>query len=68
MPSEEVKEKESKPDHMFIQDDRDRFGDQKYPIVNKAGVPGPGAYDIKQSIENVAQKIIVVEEQRKLLK
>jgi hypothetical protein len=31
-------------------------------------VPGPGAYDIKQSIETVAQKVIVVEEQRKLLK
>lgn len=53
---------------MFIQDDRDRFGEQKYPIVARAPVPGPGAYDIKNSIEDVAHKIVVVEEQRKLLK
>ena len=53
---------------MFIQDDRDRFGDQKYPISNKTQVPGPGAYDVKDSIENVAKKVVVVEEQRRLLK
>ena len=38
------KEKEVKPNYMFRQDDRDRFGDQKYPIVARAQVPGPGAY------------------------
>jgi hypothetical protein len=32
---------------MFIKDDRDRFGQQKYPISSaKVNVPGPGAYDI----------------------
>lgn len=36
---------------MFMKDDRDRFGDQKFPIVPKNDVPGPGAYDIKHSIE-----------------
>jgi len=29
---------------MFIEDDRDRFGNQKYPIAGHMGVPGPGAY------------------------
>jgi hypothetical protein len=53
---------------MFLKDDRDRFGDQKYPIVPRNIVPGPGAYDIKKSIEEQAQKVLVVEEQRKLLK
>jgi hypothetical protein len=53
---------------MFIQDDRDRFGDQKYPIASRAPVPGPGAYVVKNSMEEQAQKVMVVEEQRKLLK
>ena len=53
---------------MFREDDRDRFGDQKYPIAGRVQVPGPGAYDNKNSIEEHAQKITVVEEQRKLLK
>lgn len=29
---------------MFIKDDRDRFGDQKYPIAHRVNVPGPGSY------------------------
>jgi len=29
---------------MFIEDDRDRFGNQKYPIAAINNVPGPGAY------------------------
>jgi hypothetical protein len=29
---------------MFVQDDRDRFGDQKFPIAFRLNVPGPGAY------------------------
>ena len=53
---------------MFIKDDRDRFGEQMYPIVAKPGVPGPGAYNAKNSMEEHAQKVVVVEEQRKLLK
>ena len=53
---------------MFIVDDRDRFGEQKYPISGKVDVPGPGTYELKDNIEGKAQKIVVVEEQRKLLK
>ena len=29
---------------MFVLDDRDRFGDQIYPIAPKLKVPGPGTY------------------------
>jgi hypothetical protein len=36
--------------HMFIKDDRDRFGLQKYPISAKVNVPGPGSYDIMRGI------------------
>lgn len=55
---------------MFIKDDRDRFGDQKYPISSaKVNVPGPGTYDIMgDGIEEKARKVSLVEEQRKLLK
>ena len=53
---------------MFVEDDRDRFGNQKYPIAQRVNVPGPGSYEIKNSLENHAKKIILVEEQRKLLK
>jgi hypothetical protein len=28
----------------------DRFGKQIYPIGDKKGVPGPGAYDISDSL------------------
>lgn len=35
---------------MFKIDDRDRFGNQKYPIADRKQVPGPGAYDLKDSI------------------
>ena len=31
---------------MFMKDDRDRFGDQIYPLVLKDKTPGPGAYQI----------------------
>lgn len=53
---------------MFIQDDRDRFGKQAFPIAPKLNVPGPGAYDIKNTMEEQGRKILLVEEQRKLLK
>jgi hypothetical protein len=36
---------------MFIVDDRDRFGNQKYPIAHRVNVPGPGAYENNISIE-----------------
>lgn len=35
---------------MFVLDDRDRFGDQIYPIAPKLKVPGPGSYEIKDSM------------------
>lgn len=46
---------------MFVNDDRDRFGEQKYPIAPKLNVPGPGAYNINESIEEKAKKVIIVE-------
>ena len=30
---------------MFLVDDRDRFGNQLYPIAPKLKVPGPGTYE-----------------------
>lgn len=53
---------------MFVKDDRDRFGDQKYPIAPKLNVPGPGTYEIMKGIEEQARKVALIEEQRKLLK
>ena len=35
---------------MFIKDDRDRFGNQIFPIVPKLNVPGPGSYDEKNTM------------------
>jgi hypothetical protein len=53
---------------MFVRDDRDRFGQQKYPISAKLNVPGPGTYDVMMGMEEQARKVSLVEEQRKLLK
>jgi len=53
---------------MFIEGNLDRFGNQVYPISNKLNVPGPGAYMYNDSLEDKANKILVLEEQRKLLK
>lgn len=36
--------------YMFVKDDRDRFGSQKYPIATRLNVPGPGSYEIMQGI------------------
>lgn len=36
--------------HMFVKDDRDRFGHQKYPIATRLNVPGPGSYEVMQGI------------------
>ena len=57
-----------KNDHMFVLDDRDRFGHQAFPIATRVNVPGPGAYEINDTMEEKSKKIILVEEQRKLLK
>lgn len=35
---------------MFILDDRDRFGDQLFPIAPKLNVPGPGSYSIHDTM------------------
>lgn len=53
---------------MFVLDDRDRFGHQAFPIATRVNVPGPGAYEINDTMEEKSKKIILVEEQRKLLK
>lgn len=47
--------------YMFVRDDRDRFGQQKYPIATRLNVPGPGSYEIMQGIEDQARKITLVE-------
>ena len=49
-------------------DDRDRFGNQIYPIAPKLNVPGPGSYETNNTMEEKAKKAVIVEEQRKLLK
>ncbi len=54
--------------YMFQKDDRNRFGEQKYPISSKVNVPGPGAYEIMKGIQEQSKKVTLVEEQRKLLK
>ena len=53
---------------MFINDDRDRFGNQMFSIAQKVNVPGPGAYQLHDNIEKRAKKIQILEEQRKVLK
>lgn len=49
--TDEQIEKEIKNDHMFVLDDRDRFGEQMFPIAPKLKVPGPGAYEIGDTLE-----------------
>ena len=39
------KEKEVMNDHMFVIDERDRFGERMFPLLEKRKVPGPGAYE-----------------------
>lgn len=53
---------------MFIQDDRDRFGKQRFPISFRLNVPGPGTYEVGGDIEEQAKKVMLIEEQRRLLK
>lgn len=53
---------------MFVLDDRDRFGDHIFPIAPKLKVPGPGSYEINDSLEDKAKKVLLIEEQKKLLK
>ena len=52
----------------FIEGNTDRFGSQIHPINPHLNVPGPGSYKSKESIEDRANKVLVIEEQRKLLK
>ena len=60
--------KQLKNDHMFSSDDRDRFGQHLFPIAPKVKIPGPGSYEIHDSIEDKAKRVLVIEEQRKVLK
>lgn len=53
---------------MFAVGNTDRFGQQIYPVNPKLNVPGPGAYKYADSLEDHANRILVVEEQRRLLK
>ena len=52
----------------FMEGNTDRFGRQIHPISPHLNVPGPGSYKAKESIEDRANKLLIVEEQRKLLK
>ena len=45
---------------MFILDDRDRFGDQVFPIAPKLKVPGPGSYEVNDNLEEKAKKLLLV--------
>jgi hypothetical protein len=45
---------------MFIVDDRDRFGNQIFPIAPKLNVPGPGSYTTADSINDKSKKILIV--------
>ena len=53
---------------MFVEGNTDRFGEQIFPINPPLNVPGPGAYKYDDSLEEKANRILVLEEQRKLLK
>lgn len=53
---------------MFVVDNHDRFGKQMFPIAEEKNVPGPGSYIINDNIEERAKKVLILEEQRKLLK
>ena len=48
---EEISSPVKNNDHMFVRDDRDRFGNQIFPIAPKVNVPGPGAYEIGDTME-----------------
>ncbi|KAL4428968.1 hypothetical protein ABPG74_011164 [Tetrahymena malaccensis] len=55
--------------YMFMKDDRDRFGQQIFPLSSQLPVPGPGKYEQNQySIEKRLQAIQSQEEQKRLLK
>lgn len=45
---------------MFMEGNLDRFGEQVYPISPKLRVPGPGAYNYHNSLEDKANRILIV--------
>ena len=59
---------EKKKSSVFAEGNLDRFGNQKYPINPPLNVPGPGSYDFADSLEDKANRALIVEEQKKLLK
>ncbi|EAR85066.2 hypothetical protein TTHERM_00530180 (macronuclear) [Tetrahymena thermophila SB210] len=65
--------KPNNPSHMFVSDQRDRFGENQYinffSSKNPLYSPGPGQYQqVHKTILSSQQKIDKIKEQRKLLK
>jgi hypothetical protein len=65
---DEKREISKRKSSCFAEVNVDRFGNQIYPTLVKLNVPGPGSYEIHGSLEEKAKRILIVEEQRKLLK
>lgn len=42
---------------MFAKDDRDRFGNQIFPVVARVNNPGPGSYAEKNTMESKAKRV-----------
>lgn len=55
--------------HMFVDDDRDRFGKQIYPIsLNNALMPGPGYYECNnETLQQRTNKINERNAQKRLV-
>lgn len=45
---------------MFADGNLDRFGQPIFPLSPKINVPGPGAYSFSDSLEDKANRILVV--------
>jgi hypothetical protein len=44
----------------FAEGNTDRFGNQKYPTLARISLPGPGSYDTHGTLEEKAQRIIIL--------
>lgn len=62
-----IQKEKSTPSYMFLVDDRDRFGEQRFPIAPKLNLPGPGTYKIPDTLEDKANLVLIAEKQKKLL-
>lgn len=55
--------------YMFMKDDRDRFGQQVFPLAGRDKTPGPNYYFTDNySLEYKKNKIISLEKQKQQLK